>query len=242
MKNIFTIRDKDESVKRSRGDVGPDGLIFWSYFKDAGKRKGEIRERWLNQNDFDIRKERAMISGSKSYQKALTENPQKLKDRFKSFRDRNKKSEIQRCREWRKNNPQKQREACKRWNDANPDACREHRRKAQKKAIATASLTYFKSRMRHRVREAMKRGQFKKTSSTRDMIGCNWDELRSHIENKFSTGMSWENKSEWEIDHIIPLSSASSEEEIKKLCAWHNLQPLWKADNRSKGDKMPHSA
>lgn len=71
------------------------------------------------------------------------------------------------------------------------------------------------------------------------MIGCDWDVLRKYIESKFLPGMSWGNKSEWEIDHIIPLASAKSEEEIKKLCHWSNLQPLWKEDNRIKGDSMP---
>ena len=36
----------------------------------------------------------------------------------------------------------------------------------------------------------------------------------------------------WDIDHIIPLSSAKSEEEIIKLCFYTNLQPLCSYTNR----------
>jgi hypothetical protein len=49
--------------------------------------------------------------------------------------------------------------------------------------------------------------------------------------------MNFENygKNGWHIDHIIPLSSASTEKEIIKLCHYSNLQPLWWDDNIRKG-------
>jgi hypothetical protein len=52
--------------------------------------------------------------------------------------------------------------------------------------------------------------------------------------------MCWENygKYGWHIDHIVPLSSAKTEEEIYKLCHYTNLQPLWSTDNLSKGCKL----
>jgi hypothetical protein len=52
--------------------------------------------------------------------------------------------------------------------------------------------------------------------------------------------MSWDNYGYygWHIDHIIPLSSAKTKEEIYKLCHFKNLQPLWWTDNLSKGKKQ----
>lgn len=52
--------------------------------------------------------------------------------------------------------------------------------------------------------------------------------------------MSWENHGlfGWHIDHKIPLSSAKDEEELKKLCHYTNLQPLWAIDNIKKRDKI----
>ena len=49
--------------------------------------------------------------------------------------------------------------------------------------------------------------------------------------------MTWNNRSEWHIDHIIPLSSAKTEEELYKLFHYTNLQPLWAKDNLIKGKK-----
>jgi hypothetical protein len=57
-------------------------------------------------------------------------------------------------------------------------------------------------------------------------------------EEKFTEGMSWDNKNEWHIDHIIPLSSAQTEEELYKLCHYTNLQPLWAEDNLRKSNKI----
>ena len=50
--------------------------------------------------------------------------------------------------------------------------------------------------------------------------------------------MNWDNRSEWHIDHIVPLSSANTEEELIRLCHYTNLQPLWAEDNLKKGGKL----
>jgi len=42
----------------------------------------------------------------------------------------------------------------------------------------------------------------------------------------------------WHVDHIIPLASAKTQEEIEKLFHYKNLQALWAIDNLSKGSKM----
>lgn len=50
--------------------------------------------------------------------------------------------------------------------------------------------------------------------------------------------MSWENRSLWHIDHIIPLASATTEEGVYQLNHFKNLRPLWAEDNLRKGSKI----
>ena len=77
-----------------------------------------------------------------------------------------------------------------------------------------------------------------KTKDTTSLIGCPVAFLKSHLENQFLPGMSWENHGEWHLDHIVPVSLGETEEEIVSLNHYTNLQPLWKDDNLIKSDNL----
>ena len=51
--------------------------------------------------------------------------------------------------------------------------------------------------------------------------------------------MTWENRSEWHVDHIIPLATAKTEEDVYRLNHYTNLQPLWAHENIRKRAMMP---
>jgi len=85
----------------------------------------------------------------------------------------------------------------------------------------------------------LKTNNLSKKNTTFDIIGCTPEYLKEHIETQFTEGMSWELIGKYiHIDHIIPLCSAKTEEEIYKLCHYSNLQPLWAKDNLLKGTKI----
>ena len=71
--------------------------------------------------------------------------------------------------------------------------------------------------------------------NTFELVGCQLPELRQHLEAQFTAGMSWANYGSWHVDHVKPLSKATSREELASLCHYTNLQPLWARDNLKKG-------
>lgn len=84
-----------------------------------------------------------------------------------------------------------------------------------------------------------------KKSKTIQILGCSFLEFKLHIESKFTEGMTWENHGQgkngeprWQLDHIKPISMASSESEIYELNHYSNFQPLWEFDNKSKGNRF----
>jgi hypothetical protein len=79
---------------------------------------------------------------------------------------------------------------------------------------------------------------YKKNSKTENILGCSYETFKSFIENKFQDGMTWENKGEWHLDHIIPISSATNEKEVYELNNYKNFQPLWSIDNLIKSNKF----
>lgn len=73
-----------------------------------------------------------------------------------------------------------------------------------------------------------------KRSATFDMLGYTPAQLKAHIEKQFLPRMSWDNRSEWEIDHITPISTATCEADVVALNQLANLRPLWAIDNNRK--------
>lgn len=100
----------------------------------------------------------------------------------------------------------------------------------------------FKQNVRRLILHSFKRGgkNLKKIDKTEVILGCKIEEFIIYISLKFVEGMTLDNHGKWHIDHIIPLASANTEEDVIRLNHYTNLQPLWSKDNLSKGAKILH--
>lgn len=94
-----------------------------------------------------------------------------------------------------------------------------------------------KKNIRGRLQKCLKKKFWLKRSKFAEYIGCSQNELKVHLESKFTEGMTWKNYGKWHIDHIKPMDSATCEEDLYKLCHYTNLQPLWAIDNIKKSNK-----
>lgn len=99
----------------------------------------------------------------------------------------------------------------------------------------------LESNMRKRLWKILKTKKMLKTDNTFKIVGENVIFLKEYLEKKFTEGMTWENYGQWHVDHIIPLCSANTEEEVKILFHYTNLQPLWGKDNLKKGKKIENN-
>ena len=109
----------------------------------------------------------------------------------------------------------------------------------RKKYMSLKSPLYkLKCNLGSRTSNAFRNKGYPKKGKTREMLGVDWEVCKAHIERQFAKGMNWDNHGDWHIDHIIPLASAKTEEELIKLCHYSNLQPLWAEENLSKNDKI----
>ena len=93
--------------------------------------------------------------------------------------------------------------------------------------------------VRRRLKVFLKAKNMRKTNKTFAITGCTPEFLKEYLEKQFKPGMTWKNHAlkGWHIDHIIPLASAKTIEEVEKLSHYTNLQPMWATENIKKGDK-----
>lgn len=144
---------------------------------------------------------------------------------------------IKRVRNYRKENPEKVKQSKKKEQVKNAKKYSE-RSKIRRQ---TDLLFKLKGNMRTRTTFAFNRIKINKPCNTKILLKIEWEDLKLFIENKFTEGMSWENYGTWHIDHIIPLDSAKNERELRNLCVYTNLQPLWALDNIKKSNKINES-
>jgi len=95
------------------------------------------------------------------------------------------------------------------------------------------------SNLANRANNCLKKCNIKRNHTHMELIGCNQNELKEHLEKNFKDGMSFDNYGEWEIDHIKPISLYNLDDtaEMLECFNYKNLQPLWKIENRKKGNK-----
>ena len=77
-----------------------------------------------------------------------------------------------------------------------------------------------------------------------ELVGCNLNSLKKHMEDQFSKNMSWDNYGKWHVDHIVPVAYFIKNFDFSKVETQQisfnflNLQPMWGHENTSKGAKI----
>jgi hypothetical protein len=169
----------------------------------------------------------------------VKKNPEKRKELTKKYREKNNSKLKEDGKLYRLINKEKEKERLAKYYKNNKEKVLNRNKSYNKKRLKDDKLFKLKSNMRNRVKKFLKLNNIHSENRTFDIVGCEPKFLKEYIEQKFTEGMCWDLVGkEIHIDHIIPLSSANTEEDIYKLCHYTNLQPLWAKDNMSKSDKI----
>lgn len=206
--------------------------------QDQRSKRREYWKRYYAENRERILKERRSSYGEEEKQKKkerYNQNREQLLDQKREYYIRN----LDSIKEYRERNKARMRLQNRNWHQNNKERCRERKRKTSQ---AYRQRPEIKLRMAYRRRmNKLLRGDIKPARSL-EILGCTLDEFKSHIENQFKPGMTWDNHGihGWHIDHVIPCSrfDLTDPEHIKRCFHFSNLQPLWAKENLQKSNNL----
>lgn len=131
--------------------------------------------------------------------------------------------------------------------------CKDCSRVAYTERLRVNPEARIRARLRSRLHDFIKRGANISADAAIDFLGCTVPEFLAYLEQQFYTDsrsgreMTWENYGRpggvigWELEHIFPLSRKKLEdpEQLKSVCHYTNICPLWAWENRKKSNKLP---
>jgi hypothetical protein len=225
------IMSKHGNLKR--GTVREDGMIFWRYDQSY-----QNKEYWINKTIFD--KKHLKIKKNKEIIKSKTvriKHGEIRKDGkiFWGYNPLLKNTELWITKKQFLCKKEKIKEKSK------TEKGKKYKREYENNKRIKNLLYGFQITIRSLIGNAIKRNGFRKKSKTIDILGCSFEEFKAHIESQFQSGMSWENRHLWHIDHIMPVSMAKTYDEVVRLNHYRNLRPLWAHENLSKSNKTPET-
>lgn len=165
------------------------------------------------------------------------------REQIKKWRDANRETINEKARLWDNSNKDKK----KKYQELNRDSINHTKKLYLRKKRATNELYNLKMCLRRSIFYALTKRSLSKAMQSEKIIGCSYAFLKDYIESKFEPWMDWSNRGKyngelnygWDIDHIMPLSSAKNEKELMALFHYTNLQPLCSYTNRHiKRDKI----
>ena len=192
------------------GQVREDGMVFVSFSPDL--KGGEY---WVSPEKY------AEIKQAQNEYKQKNAEKRRQYGFEKYYRDHEASKKKHRERYYQDH-------------EASKKKSREYNKKRREEDVIFAIIT----RVRSRLRVALK-GIGKKSKRTHAILGISHEGFAAHIESQFLPGMSWENRDQWHLDHIVPLALAETEWDVYLLNHYTNLRPLWGADNLAKSASVP---
>ena len=160
----------------------------------------------------------------------------------KKYYESNKEKISEYYSEWRENNKEHLKDYQKRWREDNRDKLRQTKRDYERNRKARDPLYKLISNFRTAIYQVLKESNVEKNKHYFDILQYTPEQLITHLENKFTDKMSWDNYGDWHVDHKLPIThfniSEMGDSEFMKCWALDNLQPMWGDENIKKSNKL----
>lgn len=189
------------------------------------------------------------IKRNMEYQQANSKKYKEYKREYnKKYRNENKENIKEYQKEYRQNNKEKAKKYSQEYREKNKkyfdEYFKKNKRKYKKhkkeKTIEEKQIIKFKQQLRCLISKSFSRKKYIKNIKTKDIIGCEFDFFYNYLLSTYKNnyGYEWDEIEKVHIDHIIPLATAKTKEEVIKLNHYTNLQLLKAKDNWQKRDKL----
>lgn len=172
----------------------------------------------------------------KTYRK---ENADKVKAYMKNYVTEHKDELAEKKRAYNEKNREVVRKRNKAYVEKNRDKIRKYHEHYRRERVEKDPLFKMSVNIRHLVANSLRRQGFSKKTRTAKILGCDYDTLWEHLKQTWldNYGTEW-NGEDYHIDHIIPLATAKTEQDIIGLCHYENLQMLKPEHNLEKKDSL----
>ena len=160
----------------------------------------------------------------------------------KKIRTKEERTERNKKRnEFRKNNKEEVNRKQREYRKNNKEELNKKRNEFRKEQYNNNEIYKLTQCLRTRMRHAME-GKGFKTGTSQELLGCDYETVKKHLESQFDERMNWDNHGlyGWHIDHKKPCASfdLTKPERQKQCFNYKNLQPLWAEANLKKGDSI----
>ena len=247
--------------KRSRAK---DGLSVWckeccsisaaKYYQKNKERIKEQHAKYYLDNHDKIREHQRDYYHSEEGQKKAEEyritHREHQRKMEQEWRNRNRDHYRKMKNEYYHKNKEKNKQWHKKWRDSHKEQIKKSAKRYRienKEKINQSHVNRLrndpvykmKEQTRNMLRYALRSKGHHKTSRSADILGCDLDFFCEYLFKTWEKnyGRPWDGEP-YHIDHITPLATAKTEEDIIKLCHYTNLQMLTPEDNMAKSDKV----
>ena len=216
------IKEKVTQTNLSKPKRLDEHVRFWKK-----EKKRLYYQEWVKNNKEQL----------KSYLAAyVRQNADILKIKNKEYRNKTKDIHKERKKEYQQKTKQRRIQYLK----DNAEQIKASHRAYIANRKKSDPVFYFARHIRAYITKTFYRKKYKKDSKAHNLLGCDFEFLFNYLQMTYlgNYGEIYANDITVHIDHIIPLSSALSKDEVEKLNHYSNLQFLKAKDNLQKSNKL----